>query len=125
MEPAAPSVLDPLLVDINTRLAEAVGDISLTNGTTITNSDVKAPWPKLPKGVSPTVGIIGAGIAGLRAAQVLTDEMGFENVVVIEARDRVGGRVSWAFLLGEGGYGGSDEIEESLADCRSWGLRKI
>ena len=40
----------------------------------------------------PHVGVIGAGLAGLRAAGVLLDQ-GF-NVTLIEARDRIGGRVS-------------------------------
>lgn len=38
------------------------------------------------------VGIVGAGIAGLRCAEALI-EMGV-NVTIIEARDRIGGRVS-------------------------------
>jgi len=36
--------------------------------------------------------IIGAGISGLAAAQKLLQN-GMENVVLLEARDRVGGRV--------------------------------
>ncbi|KAF8247858.1 hypothetical protein K440DRAFT_288492 [Wilcoxina mikolae CBS 423.85] len=43
---------------------------------------------------APLVGIIGAGVAGLRAAQVLL-EKGY-NVAIFEARDRIGGR--WAKL---------------------------
>ena len=41
---------------------------------------------------APHVGIVGAGVAGLRCADVLT-ERGFK-VTVLEARDRLGGRVS-------------------------------
>ena len=41
--------------------------------------------------MSPYVGIIGAGVSGLRCASVLI-EQGFD-VTVIEARDRIGGRV--------------------------------
>lgn len=43
------------------------------------------------KEVKPRVAIVGAGLAGLRCAQVLLDK-GF-NVTIFEARDHVGGRV--------------------------------
>ncbi len=36
--------------------------------------------------------IIGAGIAGLSAAEILTSS-GFEFVTILEARNRIGGRV--------------------------------
>lgn len=36
--------------------------------------------------------IVGAGLAGLAAAQKLLQN-GFENIVILEAQDRVGGRV--------------------------------
>jgi len=42
--------------------------------------------------------VIGAGIAGLAAASELRAS-GFENVVVLEARDRIGGRI-WTANLG-------------------------
>ena len=38
------------------------------------------------------VGIVGAGISGLRSAEILL-EHGFK-VTILEARDRIGGRVS-------------------------------
>ena len=38
------------------------------------------------------VGIIGAGLAGLRCAEILVEE-GID-VTIVEARDRLGGRVS-------------------------------
>jgi monoamine oxidase len=49
------------------------------------------------------VGIVGAGISGLRCAEVLLQK-GFQ-VTILEARDRIGGRVS-AFMtsLGEGAH---------------------
>lgn len=40
---------------------------------------------------SPRVGIVGAGISGLRCADILLDQ-GFQ-VTIFEARDRIGGRV--------------------------------
>jgi len=50
--------------------------------------------PELASGRKPHVCIVGAGVAGLRCAEVLIDH-GVE-VTVYEARDRVGGRVSMA-----------------------------
>lgn len=44
--------------------------------------------------------IVGAGAAGLAAAGEL-QARGFENVVILEARDRVGGRI-WTGSLGDG-----------------------
>lgn len=38
------------------------------------------------------VGIVGAGISGLRCAEILLQN-GFQ-VTILEARDRIGGRVS-------------------------------
>lgn len=42
--------------------------------------------------VSSSVVVVGAGVAGLAAARSLA-ERGFRDVVVVEARDRIGGRV--------------------------------
>lgn len=44
--------------------------------------------------------IVGAGIAGLAAATALRD-MGLRDVVVLEARDRIGGRI-WTDRIGQG-----------------------
>ncbi len=44
------------------------------------------------KGARPHVCIVGAGLAGLRCAQVLIEQD--VRVTIIEARDRLGGRVS-------------------------------
>lgn len=53
------------------------------------------------KGVpsSPKVIVVGAGIAGIAAADVLCRE-GFGDVVVLEATDRVGGRI-WSIDIGK------------------------
>ena len=44
--------------------------------------------------------VVGAGIAGLAAADELRVR-GFDNVVILEARDRVGGRI-WTSSIGDG-----------------------
>ncbi|KAB5551079.1 hypothetical protein GE09DRAFT_158919 [Coniochaeta sp. 2T2.1] len=49
-------------------------------------------------GSKPHVGIVGAGISGLRCADVLLSE-GFE-VTILEARDRIGGRICQSDGLG-------------------------
>ena len=46
----------------------------------------------LPKSRVPRVCVVGAGVSGLRCADVLSGK-GME-VTVVEARDRIGGRVS-------------------------------
>jgi monoamine oxidase len=57
----------------------------------------------LPNGTAtgnrPHVGIVGAGISGLRCADVLLSQ-GFE-VTILEARNRIGGRVSLVLRYGE------------------------
>lgn len=53
-----------------------------------------------PPDHSKEVCIIGAGVSGLRAAGILSDpSLGF-NVTILEARDRVGGRVQQSDRLG-------------------------
>ena len=51
-------------------------------------------WTKSPKIV-----IIGAGIAGVSAATTLVNA-GFTDFVILEATDRVGGRI-WTIDLGK------------------------
>lgn len=46
----------------------------------------------LPKGRVPHICVVGAGMSGLRCAEVLT-QSGMK-VTILEARDRIGGRVS-------------------------------
>lgn len=59
----------------------------------------KVVQERFPKGVKPTIAVIGAGVAGLRAAEVLL-EKGYE-VVIYEARDRIGGRICTSNHLGK------------------------
>lgn len=46
----------------------------------------------------PRIIVIGAGISGIGAANMLCQE-GFNDIVVIEATDRIGGRI-WSLELG-------------------------
>src|SRR3954454_735044 len=74
------------------------------------------------------VAVIGAGLAGLRAATDLV--AGGRDVVVLEARDRVGGRVwSHRFANGQWCERGAEFIDanhhEVLTLARSLGLRLL
>lgn len=62
------------------------------------------PW----KFSKPRVGVVGAGVAGLCCARTLAD-LGFD-VVVFEARSRVGGRLCTADLFGHGFETGADRF---------------
>ena len=55
-------------------------------------SSMTHPSPSSETSQRPRVGIVGAGLAGLRCAEVLINE-GVE-VTILEARNRIGGRVS-------------------------------
>ncbi|KAK0620682.1 hypothetical protein B0T14DRAFT_433048 [Immersiella caudata] len=52
-----------------------------------------------PAEKNPRVGVIGAGLAGLRCAEVLLD--GGMDVTLLEARDRIGGRIHQKELGGQ------------------------
>lgn len=54
--------------------------------------------PRAKDGPALHVGVIGAGFAGLRCAEILLDHG--VRVTVLEARDRLGGRVSRALKRG-------------------------
>jgi monoamine oxidase len=78
------------------------------------------------------VAVVGAGYAGLAAAVTLADEG--VDVVVLEARDRVGGRVWSQPLDGPGGSGpvierGAEFILDEYSEMRRWlervGLRLV
>ena len=49
----------------------------------------------------PRTVIIGAGIAGLAAAAYL-EEHGFTDYVILEASDRIGGRIKTIYLQNQG-----------------------
>lgn len=87
----------------------------------------KAPFTR-----PPTVGIVGAGVSGLRCADILL-EHGF-GVTILEARDRIGGRVCQTSLisgqlvdLGANWIHGTDHnpildlAEETSTETHDWG----
>jgi monoamine oxidase len=53
----------------------------------------------MPERIDADVCVVGAGYAGLTAARVL--DHGGKSVIVLEARDRIGGRI-WTQLLSDG-----------------------
>lgn len=59
-----------------------------------------SPGTAAPRHGRGRVAVVGAGIAGLGVATALRD-MGLQDVVVLEARDRVGGRI-WTGRIGRG-----------------------
>ena len=66
--------------------------ISQNRTSTMNGTANKMVRRALPKGQVPHICIVGAGIAGLRCAAVLS-ERGL-RVTILEGRDRIGGRVS-------------------------------
>ncbi|KAG0129283.1 hypothetical protein HOY82DRAFT_579740 [Tuber indicum] len=72
-----------------------------TDGTVDILPPISTELPKELSLVSktPTIAVIGGGMSGLRAAEVLLQK-GY-RVVVYEARDRLGGRISTSNRLGE------------------------
>ena len=68
-------------------------------GSVLPGCGILAP-SGVDSGIRERVVVIGAGIAGLAAAAELQSK-GFEDIVVLEARDRVGGRI-WTDRIGDG-----------------------
>ncbi|KAI5793177.1 hypothetical protein EDC01DRAFT_88262 [Geopyxis carbonaria] len=75
-------------------LQSSNGQVATNNGNAIHGNG-----PQAPNTDAPVVAVIGAGVAGLRASEVLL-EKGY-NVVLLEARDRIGGRVFTSDHLGK------------------------
>lgn len=75
-----------------------------------------------------TIAIIGAGVSGLQAARTLLTHptSAFYEVIILEARDRIGGRVNtkrqWGFPLD---YGMSLEKVAYQAQISSTALMEI
>lgn len=75
---------------------------------------------------TPHVGIIGAGIAGLRCADILVQNG--VRVTIIEARDRIGGRVRLPVISSPERYLTTSnrfvkvKSEDTLLTCRSVNL---
>lgn len=59
---------------------------------------------------NPSIVVVGAGVAGLAAAKKLK-EYGFNDVTVLEASEKLGGRVS-AAALGEQLHYTSDRLHQ-------------
>ena len=72
-----------------------------------------------------SVAIVGAGVAGLRAAEALLDANSAQKckvnykVTVFEARNRLGGRVDTSNEHGWEGLGGSVDLYVTLCSCVS------
>ena len=65
--------------------------ISPHNGNALNHLETAMLRRVIPRGRVPHICVVGAGMAGLRCAEILTMK-GFK-VTILEARDRIGGRV--------------------------------
>lgn len=77
--------------------------------------------------------VVGGGVAGLRCAHQLVHERGVKDVLVVEARDRVGGRIlpDTSFIPGMTIEVGAEMLHGAntsltrLAEEQRWSLREI
>lgn len=77
--------------------------------------------------------IIGAGVAGLRCAQQLLHEKGVTDVLVVEAQDRIGGRIrpdtefvpGMTVEIGAELLHGANTTLTRMAEEQKWALREI
>lgn len=77
--------------------------------------------------------VIGAGIAGLRCAHDLATELGVADVLVVDAMDRVGGRIlgdsefipGMTVEVGAEFLHGANTSLTRLAEREHWALREI
>ena len=69
------------------------GDLSTNSRSSLMNGQSGEMIRRiLPQGRAPHICVVGAGMSGLRCADMLTQNG--MKVTILEARDRIGGRVS-------------------------------
>lgn len=73
-------------------IGSVIGNSSSTEGYDSTTTPTIINSTTAPKTGQPRIVIIGAGASGIAAATKLF-EAGFKNVTIIEAEDRIGGRI--------------------------------
>ena len=75
------------------RMSRMQQDLSISphNGNALNHLETTMLRRVIPRGRVPHVCVVGAGMAGLRCADILATK-GF-RVTILEARDRIGGRV--------------------------------
>ena len=100
-------------MEVTLRSVDVVGDEELRTGYTWVGQDGDNLEPLGQR--KPTVVIIGAGVAGLTAARELQEDGRFD-VVILEARDRIGGRIHTMRLPGDLCNSGGEPIPAHPVD---------
>ena len=80
-----------------------------------------------------SVVVVGAGLSGLYAAQILKNKLGLDDVIVVEASEGIGGRVKevnglvpWSLQLGpEFIHGKDNSVLMKLIDEWGWNTREL